>query len=109
MTINLQEQAANVLERATKLIDGGWCQHASHQDTIVNGQIVDTAYCMVGSVVTAARFSGADYGVEHAAMEAVKAVVPSGSVPLWNDHPDRLHGEVVDKMREAAELARSLA
>jgi hypothetical protein len=98
--------AADVLEKAIKLVDNDWCQRASHVDRYVNGRLVSTGYCIVGAAVRAAAELHAGYGSTHFALTILREVV-GRDIAIYNDNPERLKSEVVDKMGEALELARS--
>jgi len=95
------EKAAAHMERV------GLCKGDFWERDVINSEI-DAPCCALGAI----------YSVDPEADESVRALLrrslgwEPGATPVnviadWNDAPERTRAEVVAKLREAAELARS--
>lgn len=102
---------ADVLDRAADLLtpEGAWTQGAFGRDA--NGEPCGLSqleravcYCLVGATDAAASD---DLNLSCAADDALSALLGERSVSTWNDAPERTQAEVVAKLREAADLART--
>lgn len=100
-----------ILRGATELIERGWCQdHAACDE---HGASADweaknaASFCTLGAVARATRslqFNVFKDGVYDRVVAALKARLPDGyrgSVPAWNDAPERTKQEVLDLLRYA--------
>lgn len=100
---------ADVLDRAADLIEpeGAWTQGALVRDRQGNALRVSdkgrSCYCMAGALVAAG-------GPWSAAWSFLDNILPeqrdSNRTAAFNDAPERTQAEVVEKLREAASLAR---
>lgn len=98
---------SEILSKAADLIEpeGAWTQGSAARDA--NGHEIDpqsreaACWCVYGALdrVAGDRFQRGIGFIEEATGQVL--------ISVWNDAPERTQAEVVAKLREAAELART--
>lgn len=102
---------ADVLERAADLItpEGAWTQGTWARDESGRSVTLRSPYaacfCMRGALVIASNKSMAS---EMTGVQKALGFRNAAAMARWNDRDSRTQAEVVAKLREAAELARSV-
>lgn len=114
---------AEVLERAADLIEpeGAWTQGAFSRDANGDADATDdgitaknpVCWCALGAVAAVCEedpagniYTPSSPSLPNAIRKLLNAHI-GNYVEDWNDDPDRTQAEVVQKLREAARLART--
>lgn len=101
---------SEVLSRAADLIEpeGAWTQE-NWWDGPTSTPESATCWCAEGAIC---RVEGRNYSVDVSMRAPCSFLarhlgVPPTGVPAWNNHPSRTQAEVVQALRDAAELAKA--
>lgn len=98
---------ADVLKRARRLLERGWCQHQMASDAkggmCAAGSSRAVAFCARGAIWTSAMALCSPEW-HRAAEDAEAAMEPIvGGMVAWNNAPERTHEEVLQAFDRAAE------
>lgn len=85
---------AQVLTKAMKLIEAGWCQGRG----VAKFKDGSVAYCPVGAISRA--------GGSEEEQRILRDVIRKPSIFAWNDRPSRRKSHVLAAFRKAIELAK---